>query len=246
MHEVLDELNFTQRGRAQRIKREAGFDISDRAINKWLSGETMPDHHNIELLAKFLRVNFNWLAAGQGNKYISSSADDLRERIRDLQSKNRESEQRSFDEPTDTKKVAMNYYKDGYIPIISWVAAGSFTEVTPVTIEDALDWEQRPVGVSEQAFGLIVQGRSMMPEFKPGEIICVETQITPWELKDGDLVVVHCNDDRQATFKQLIIGESREDMYLKPLNPDWHEQKIIPMGECELVGVVHSKITKYR
>ena len=34
--------------------------------HKWLKAETLPDHHNIEALAKFLNVNFNWLAAGQG------------------------------------------------------------------------------------------------------------------------------------------------------------------------------------
>jgi len=67
IHKVLDEMQFSERGRAQRIKREANFNVSDRAINKWLNGESMPDHHNIEALARYLDVNFNWLAAGQGD-----------------------------------------------------------------------------------------------------------------------------------------------------------------------------------
>ena len=66
LNDILDGKGYTPRGRAQRLKREAGFEISDRAINKWLKAETLPDHHNIEALAKFLNVNFNWLAAGQG------------------------------------------------------------------------------------------------------------------------------------------------------------------------------------
>ncbi len=85
IHKVLDEMQFSERGRAQRIKREAGFDISDRAINKWLNGESMPDHHNIEALAQYLDVNFNWLAAGQGeyqtqvseNNNVSAHAQSL-------------------------------------------------------------------------------------------------------------------------------------------------------------------------
>lgn len=66
LNTILDSKGYTPRGRAQRLKREAGFGISDRAINKWLKAEALPDHHNIEALAKFLHVNFNWLAAGQG------------------------------------------------------------------------------------------------------------------------------------------------------------------------------------
>lgn len=76
IHKVLDEMQFSERGRAQRIKREAGFDISDRAINKWLNGESMPDHHNIEALAQYLGVNFNWLAAGQGEPQTKVSKKD--------------------------------------------------------------------------------------------------------------------------------------------------------------------------
>lgn len=68
LNDTLTEMGYTQRGSAQRLKREAKFGISDRAINKWLKAETLPDHQNIEVLAKFLGVNFNWLAAGQGEK----------------------------------------------------------------------------------------------------------------------------------------------------------------------------------
>jgi SOS-response transcriptional repressor LexA len=35
-------------------------------------------------------------------------------------------------------------------------------------------------------------------------------------------------------------------MYLKPLNPDWHEQKMVPMGECTLVGIADTKIEALR
>lgn len=175
----------------------------------------------------------------------NTTVSDLKAKIKTMQSSTIQSTANLHD-PEDTKRVPVDYGMDGYVPVISWVAAGSFSDVMPVTIDDVIDWIPRPQHLSKRAFGLIIQGRSMWPEFKPDEIIYVEPEISPWDLKDGDLVVIHCNDDKQATFKQLMMGDNPEDMYLKPLNPDWPDQKIVPMGECMLVGIVDSKVTRYR
>lgn len=86
LNDTLTERGYTQRGSAQRLKREAKFTISDRAINKWLKAEALPDHHNIEVLAKFLGVNFNWLAAGQGEKIVKQNKSDLPQQIKELES----------------------------------------------------------------------------------------------------------------------------------------------------------------
>lgn len=245
IREVLDEMGFTERGRAQRIKREGGFTVSDRAINKWLNAESMPDHHNMEALAKYLNVQFNWLAAGQGDKTPKPSIEDVKSKMLEMQ-KGKPATPNKIDTPDGTQKVGLYLDKDGMVPVISWVAAGCFSDVIPVTIDDVIDWIPKPRHLSNSAFGLVIQGRSMFPEFKPDEIIYVEPEITPWDLKDGDLIVIHCEDDKQATFKQLVIGDSQDDMYLKPLNPDWPDQRMIPMGECVLVGIVDSKYTRYR
>lgn len=149
-------------------------------------------------------------------------------------------------DPEGTQRISLQNSTSVMLPVISWVAAGSFSEVLPVTIDDVIEWIPRPPHLSARAFGLVIKGRSMWPEFKPAEIIYVEPEINPWDLRDGDLVVIHCTDDKQATFKQLIMGDGSEDMYLKPLNPEWPEQKIIPMGECTLVGIVDSKYVRYR
>lgn len=190
--------------------------------------------------AEKYNADANYILSGVSGK---PSVSDLRAQIQKIQSTTILS---SIDTPEGTKKVPVDYGMSGRMPVISWVAAGSFTDVMPVTIDDAIEWIDRPSNLSPRAFGLIIEGRSMWPEFKPGEIIYVEPDISPLELKDGALVVIHCNDDKQATFKQLIIGDSPEDMYLKPLNPDWPDQKIVPMGECMLVGIVDSKVTRYR
>lgn len=241
LNDALADKGYPQRGSAQRLKREAKFDISDRAINKWLKAETLPDHHNIELLAKFLDVNFNWLAAGQGEKRTKPSRNDLMQKIKAIENRDVTND---HPVPEGTTSVSMTS-QPNLVPILSWVAAGSWSNVEAVTFDDAIGYAPRPANLSKYGFALRVQGQSMLPEFKPDDIIYVEPMAGLLTIKDSDLVVVQCNDDSEATFKQLVIGETSDDMYLKPLNPNWHEQRMMPMGECNLVGKVVGKYVEY-
>lgn len=199
------------------IKRATG--AGKATISSWVKGDTVPSGAYASKLASCLRCNTDWLLSGTGAM---------------------------SDQPVDTERVNINHKMKGRLPVISWVAAGDWIEVVPTTLDDVIEWIPKPEHLSERAFGLVVRGRSMMPEFKPDEIIYVEPEITQWDLKDGDLVIVQCNDDTDATFKQIVMGDGHGDMYLKPLNPEWHDQKIVPMGECNLVGIVDSKYTRYR
>jgi len=241
LNDALTEKGYTQRGSAQRLKREAGFDISDRAINKWLKAETLPDHHNIEFLAKFLGVNFNWLAAGQGEKRTKPNPSELMQRIRDIENGGARD---SSTAPTGTVNATMVESSDK-VPVLSWVAAGSWSNVDSVCFDDAIGEVSRPSNLSKNGFALIVRGESMLPKFDPDDIIYVEPETGLFALKNNDLVIVQCNHDTEATFKQLVLGETSEDMYLRPLNPNWHEQKMLPMGECNLVGKVVGKYVEY-
>lgn len=241
LNEVLTDKGYIQRGRAQRLKREANFEISDRAINKWLGAETLPDHHNIEALAKFLNVNFNWLAAGQGEKTNKPTPAELMQKIKDIQNGNTRDGEVA---PEGTVNAPIDETSDE-VPILSWVAAGSWSNVEAVTFDDAIGKVSRPKNLSKNGFALIVRGESMLPKFDPDDIIYVEPQTGLFALKNNDLVIVQCNNDTEATFKQLVLGETSEDMYLRPLNPNWHEQKMLPMGECNLVGKVVGKYVEY-
>lgn len=218
--------------------------ISYEMIRRYCEGFAKPRSKGLKNISDALGTSSAYLDYGE-TPLKTPTVSDLKAQIKTMQSSTPPSNPSPRD-PEGTQRVPVDYGVDEYVPVISWVAAGSFSDVMPVTIDDVIEWIPRPQNLSKQAFGLIIQGRSMWPEFKPDEIIYVEPEITPWDLKDGDLVVIHCNDDKQATFKQLIIGDGPEDMYLKPLNPEWPDQKIIPMGECTLVGIVDSKVTKYR
>lgn len=205
------------------IKRATG--AGKATISSWVNGSTKPSGEYASKLAAYLRCNTDWLLTGVGGMNNAPS-----ERLA----------------PLGTERVNVDHAMNGEIPVISWVAAGNWAEVMPTTLDDVIDWIPKPAHLSDMAFGLVVRGRSMWPEFKPDEIVYVEPNITPWDLKDGDLVIVQCNDDTEATFKQLVMGNGYDDMYLKPLNPDWPDQKMHPMTECNLVGVVDSKYTRYR
>ena len=56
------------------------------------------------------------------------------------------------------------------IPVISWVAAGKWTETGETFLEeDVIEWIETDVK-GEHNFALHVKGDSMEPEFKEGEI----------------------------------------------------------------------------
>lgn len=222
----MSDLGITQAD----IKR--GIGAGKATISSWVNGDTKPSGAYATKLAFYLRCNTDWLLSGVGRMNSTFEVNESQKGI-----------------PNNTAKVPLDYgmdSMDGMMPVISWVAASSFCNVVPVTIDDVTDWIARPQYLSKHAFGLVIQGRSMWPEFKPDEIIYIEPEIGPWDLKDGDLIITHCNDDKQATFKQLVIGDGPDDMYLKLLNPDWPDQKMVSMRECSLVGIVDSKFVRYR
>lgn len=195
-------------------------------------------------IAKVTGVSADWLINNHGEMLAapkSPSVDELRAQIDEIQGKGASD---LFNLPINTRRVSMTQ-NPSMVPILSWVAAGSWSNIESVTMLDAIGEAPRPPNLSKNGFGLRVQGRSMLPDFKPNEIIYVEPETGLFALKDSDLVVVQCNDDTEATFKQLVIGETSNDMYLKPLNPDWPEQKMLPMGDCNLVGKVVGKYVEF-
>lgn len=216
------------------------------------TGMSQPSYYKIEKgltkrttyineLAKVLETNVDWLMYGQGDDAPKPSRDDLIQKIKDIENRGADSDNPI---PEGTAGVQMSKHSN-MVPILSWVAAGSWSNVEAVTFDDAIGHAPRPANLSKYGFALRVQGQSMLPEFKPSDIIYVEPQTGFFALKDSDLVIVQCNDDKEATFKQLVLGETSDDMYLKPLNPNWPEQRMMPMGECNLVGKVVGKYVEY-
>lgn len=185
-------------------------DVSGVAAGKWIHGESQPKAGKLKLIARFLGVSDDWLLTGK------------------------EASPRLDNEIDLSNKIPPH---GAPIPVISWVAAGSFTAIETV-IKDAEveEWLPPNKDCGKNGYGLIVTGVSMSPKFEIGDRIYVNPDIQTFDLQSDDLVIVSCAGDTEATFKQLIIeGGSK---YLKPLNPNWPEQIIKLSEDCRLVGKV--------
>ncbi|WP_312087617.1 LexA family protein [Acinetobacter variabilis] len=123
------------------------------------------------------------------------------------------------------------------VPVISWVQAGSWTSVESVPAGTQFDeWLPPNPKCGKNGYGLEVVGESMLPDFRPGDKIYVNPDFQPDDLKTGDLVIMSCEGEAEATFKKLIVESG--NMYLQPLNPDWPEKTMPLMDGCKLVGKV--------
>jgi SOS-response transcriptional repressor LexA len=137
----------------------------------------------------------------------------------------------------------------GRVPVVSWVIAGEWAEIDDpqqLPPED-YEWIETSDDLSAlSAIALRVEGTSMFDpanrdSFEPGCIVVVQS-VERREPRSGDFVVVRLENQRRATFKQLILDG--DDMYLKPLNPDLPVMRV--REEATIVGVVVEKIVRKR
>ncbi|WP_150614996.1 LexA family protein [Pandoraea terrigena] len=108
------------------------------------------------------------------------------------------------------------------IPLISSVQAGQMTEtVVPFPPGGAYEYLLTDLELSEHAFGLEVEGRSMEPKFYEGDRLIVDPALSP---RPGDFVIAK-NGHEEATFKKYRprgINAAGQDVFeLVPLNPDY-------------------------
>lgn len=179
-------------------------------IGNWIDGESAPTGENLTNLANALKVDPNWLMSGKESQARFDNNVDVSQKI-----------------PFDGRPI----------PVISWVAAGSFEPIETVLRDAEVDEYLPPIKeCGRNGYGLIVTGISMSPKFEPEDRIYVNPDFQVIDLKTGDLVIVSCAGDNEATFKQLIIEGTTK--YLKPLNPKWDEQIIKLTEDCRLVGKV--------
>ncbi len=138
----------------------------------------------------------------------------------------------AFDEVSLTNVIPVS---PRMAPVLSWVQAGTMTNVEAVDMSQVEEWLPLPDGDCEKCFYLKVQGLSNYPEFHEGDYILVDPTLPFCDMNSGDIVVVRKVDE--ATFKKLVI-EPDGTKYLKAINPDF-KPNIIPLDEeCEFLGEV--------
>lgn len=130
----------------------------------------------------------------------------------------------------------------GEVPVISWVQAGQWCDATdPFLPGVAEDWLPCPVKHGSRAFALRVRGVSMENtsgkySYSDGDIIYVDPDK---QAENGSRVIVRLDDQKEATFKQLVIEGDHK--YLKALNPAWPDKIIEINGNATICGVIIGK-----
>lgn len=132
------------------------------------------------------------------------------------------------------------------IPVISSVQAGALTDMeAPYPPGAGYAYEYTDSDLSEWAFALDIEGLSMMPEFRPGDRIIVDPEISP---NPGDFVVAK-NGSAQATFKKYrprgIDHDGNEIFELVPLNDDYPTMRS-DTHRLTVIGVMTEHRKKYR
>lgn len=181
--------------------------VSKTSVIYWEKDENLPKHDSLMALAKVLGITSDYLLYGKESDSLN-------------------------------KNVTVPFLIAGrFIPIISWLQAGTWTRSVSVHMETQFrEWLPPNPKCGKNGYGLIIIGESMSPDFRPSDKIYVNPDFKISDLKTGDLVIVACDGETEATFKKLIVESN--GMYLEPLNPKWHE-KIIPLRKgCKLIGKV--------
>ncbi|WP_180189969.1 LexA family transcriptional regulator [Acinetobacter sp. YH01009] len=181
--------------------------VSKTSVIYWEKDDNLPKHESLMALSKALVVSPDFLLSGKTLGGLESNT--------------------SVPFPLAGRLV----------PVISWVQAGAWTTVDSVPAGTQFEeWLPPNPKCGKNGYGLEVVGESMLPDFRPGDKIYVNPDFQITDLKTGDLVIVSCQGDSEATFKKLIVESG--NMYLQPLNPDWPEKTIALEDGCKLVGKV--------
>lgn len=132
------------------------------------------------------------------------------------------------------------------IPLINYVQAGVWTDVVDnYAPGDADEFLLTDLDLSGNAFALEIKGDSMLPDFKPGDRVIIDPNVSS---QPGDFVVAK-NGEEEATFKKYRprgINE-RGDMVFEliPLNEDYPSMRS-DVTPIRIVGtmVEHRKYRK--
>lgn len=118
------------------------------------------------------------------------------------------------------------------VPLIGFAQAGAGGFFDDAGFPAGQGWEliEIPERSTEGAYALGVQGDSMLPLYRDGDVLIVEPGAT---IRKGDRVVVKTMAG-EVTAKVLAKQTSRS-VELLSLNPD-HPRRILPMGEVEWIA----------
>lgn len=171
--------------------------VSSSAVTQWKDGPTKSlKTAPATKLAAATGFNAMWIATGVGPEKSGVAP---------------------FDVNAKPAPMGMRSY-----PVISHVQAGALKEIAvPYSPGDGFDVEFGDDEASQWSFFLEIEGDSMLPDFRPGDRVLIDPDVSP---NPGDYVAAR-NTKQEATFKKYRvrgIDESGHEVFeLVPLNNDY-------------------------
>lgn len=191
--------------------------IDKALISNYLSGKYKAKQDKLHKLAIALDVSEGWL--------MGYDVDMDREWFEEKEPSEISIDNARYIETT-TKTIK--------IPVLGKVPAGVPIEA----IQDILGYEEIPASMLKSGnnyFALKIDGDSMYPDYKTGDIIIIKQQN---DCNSGDDCVVMVNGD-DATFKRVIKQE--KSIILKPLNnnyePYYFDEYEILTKPVKIIGI---------
>ncbi len=192
--------------------------VSGAAVSQWEREETTPELGNYLDMVEALRG----LARSQGN-------DSLSTRVRE------------FAHIAPNQDTILAEVRDqGMVPLLNYISAGDWGHQSDAYVPgDASKFVPVDGDYGVRTFALEIEGESMLPDFKPGDVVIIDPDVQPMP---GDFVVAKRGDDDGATFKRLrMVGpfrDGRQEVDLVPLNQDWPTLRLDEEHPGRVVGVM--------
>lgn len=104
------------------------------------------------------------------------------------------------------------------LPVHGTVAASVINGKDTFEIEQVIDYVRRPPSLAKvrDAYALFVTGESMVPMYRPGDLVMVHPYKPP---AVGDTVIVQLRGDPPQGFIKVLVGRTPEYLLLQQLNP---------------------------
>ncbi|MER9251799.1 helix-turn-helix transcriptional regulator [Mesorhizobium sp. M0598] len=118
------------------------------------------------------------------------------------------------------------------VPLLGFAQAGAggFFDDAGFPAGQGWDLIELPARATETSYALKVQGDSMLPLYRNGDVLIVEPGAT---IRKGDRVVVKTNAGE--VMAKVLDGQTPRSIALVSLNPD-HPDRDIPMRDVEWVA----------
>jgi SOS-response transcriptional repressor LexA len=217
---------------ASSTQKELGAFLGVSGTMAWyyLNGEKMPGMPRAIKMAARLGVNVDWLLTGRGAMVagLAEPAPTYGANFRGVGRSNR-------------VLLLLNYIQAGRPrEVIDDYAPGAGMEEIPLSASEAEE-------LGPYAFALEVVGDSMRDDFRPGDQLYIDPDVSP---RPGEYVVAKLDRDNKATFKKFrprgVDDDGVETFELVPLNDDYPTIVVGQKNPGHIVGTVVRHVRRFR